>query len=167
MLAITKTSAYKICIIKNGDSCIDGCSSNNLILDIYGNKCQSTGDSGKIKLMPEEIYINKEDCDLNIYILNSEETECGLCNYFYPNGNKYKLINNTGCISTIPINADYYNEKHNLLKCKTNYHPDNNECIPDFNLKNEYSSQAIINILCPEGTFLSSDNTCLNCPNLS
>ena len=182
--------------------------------------------------MPEEIYINKEDCDLNIYILNSEETECGLCNYFYPNGNKYKLINNTGCISTIPINADFYNEKHNLLKCKTNYHPDNNECIPDFcyetcekcfdissdindqkcleckngyylqnnnclpiqettiiersipntinnisttfminipttiNLQNEYSSQSIINILCPEGTFLSSDNTCLNCPNL-
>ena len=75
MLAITKTSAYKICIIKNGDSCIDGCPSNNLILDIYGNKCQSTGDNGKIKLMPEEIYINKEDCDLNIYILNSEETE--------------------------------------------------------------------------------------------
>ena len=232
MLAITKTSAYKICIIKNGDSCIDGCPSNNLILDIYGNKCQSTGDNGKIKLMPEEIYINKEDCDLNIYILNSEETECGLCNYFYPNENKYKLVNNTGCISTIPINADFYNEKHNLLKCKTNYHPDNNECIPDFcyetcekcfdissdingqkcleckngyylqsnnclplpestiidrsianttdkistpfminitttiNLQNEFSSQAKINILCPDGTFLSSDNTCLNCPNL-
>ena len=49
MLAITKTSAYKICIIKSGNNCIDVCTSGNLILNTEGNKCQSDCDSGQIK----------------------------------------------------------------------------------------------------------------------
>ena len=40
MLAITSTSAYKICIIKSGSSCSDSCSSGNLILDPDGNECR-------------------------------------------------------------------------------------------------------------------------------
>ena len=91
MLAITPTYAYKICIIKNGNDCIQSFSSENLILDIEGNKCQSGCDNGKIKLMPEEICI--DICDLNIFVLNNNEDICGLCSYFYPNGEKYKLIN--------------------------------------------------------------------------
>ena len=129
MLAISTTSAYKICILKNGDSCMSSCSSGNLILDPDGNKCQNSCDSSKIILMPENISISRDTCDLNIYTLSSDETICGLCSYFYPNGAKYKLINTPGCLSTIPNNAELYNEDLYLLKCKSNYHLNsNNEC---------------------------------------
>ena len=131
MLAISNTSAYKICIIKNGDLCLNSCSSGNLILDINGNKCLSDDDNGQIILMPDNIYINKDSCNLNIFTLNSDETVCGLCSYFYPNGEKYKLINTTGCLSTIPYNTEYYNENLFLLKCKNECHLESNECIPD------------------------------------
>ena len=129
MLAITPTSAYKICIIKNGNDCIQSFSSENLILDIEGNKCQSGCDNGKIKLMPEEICI--DICDLNIFVLNNNEDICGLCSYFYPNGEKYKLINSSGCLSAIPNNAELFKEEFQLLKCKANYHSENNQCISD------------------------------------
>ena len=134
MLAITSTSAYKICIIKSGSSCIESCSSSNLVLGTCGNICQSGNDcsSGKIKFMPENICIDQNSCDENYYTL-SNSNECGLCSYFYPNGNKYKLINTTGCLGSIPNNAEYYNENLFLLKCKTNYGLNtNNECVPDY-----------------------------------
>ena len=82
ILAVTQNSVYKICIIKDGDSCINFDNSNDWLLDTSGNKIQSECDSGKIKLMPEGICINKEECDLNFLTLNNEETECGLCSYF-------------------------------------------------------------------------------------
>ena len=165
MLAITTTSAYKICIIKNGNSCSDSCSSGNLILDPDGNKCQSDCDNGKIKMMPTGICINKDYCDLNIYTLNSDETECGLCSYFYPYEKKYKLINTTGCLSNIANNADYYNENLYLLKCKNNYHLDNDECIPDncyercetcFETSNDINNQKCIS--CINGYILNNSN---------
>jgi hypothetical protein len=131
MLAITKNSAYKVCIFKSGNTCQE-CS--NIILDTSGNQCNTGGCSnGKIKFMPEGICIDKNLCDLNIYELNSEETECGLCSYINSeNNNHYKLINTRGCISYIPNNTDYYHENSKLLKCKDNYHLDNNKCIPNF-----------------------------------
>ena len=126
ILVITEASAYKLCLIKDGNVCINDCTFGDLILDINGNKCQYYCDKGKIILMPEGICINKNDCDLNIFNFNTGETECGLCKYFFPEGNKYKLINSTSCISSITKNSDYYNENLNLLKCKTNYHLKNN-----------------------------------------
>ena len=48
MLALTQTSAYKICINKSGDSCSSPCS--NLVLENDGNKCQTGCSSGKIEL---------------------------------------------------------------------------------------------------------------------
>ena len=135
ILAINDVSAYKICVIKssnNGvDSCTDSCDGTNLLLDPSGNKCQSYCDTGKIKMMPEGICMEKNLCDKNIYEISSDEKECGLCSYFNSEGDIYKFINTEGCISTIPPNADYYNEKFNILKCKTNYHLDNGACIPD------------------------------------
>ena len=89
-----------------------------LLLDPEGNKCQETCVSGKIKMMPEGICISSDYCDLNYYVLNEDGTECGLCNYFYPNGEKYKLINTTGCLSVIPNNTEYHNTQWNTLKCK-------------------------------------------------
>ena len=97
MLAITPNSAYKICIIKDGNRCLENCSSDNLILDIDGNKCQSSSscDEGKIKLMPNDICINESLCDEKIFVKN--DSHCGLCKEFYPNDNKYKLFNTSGC----------------------------------------------------------------------
>ena len=170
IIAITPSSAYKICIIKDGNSCFDTCSSNNLISDIEGNKCQSGCDNGKIMLMPEGICINKNICDLNIFVLNADETQCGLCSYFYPNGAKYKLINSSECTSTIPNNTEFYNEELLLLKCKNNYHSVNDICIPDFcfercesclEISNDINNQKCIS--CKEGFYLDEEN-CLVYP---
>ena len=131
MLAITSTNMYRVCMVKSSDSdsCNDACTT--LLLDPDGNKCQAACDSGKIKMMPEGICISSDYCDLNYYVLNEDGTECGLCNYFYPNGEKYKLINTTGCLSVIPNNTEYHNTQWNTLKCKKDYHRENYECIPD------------------------------------
>ena len=131
MLAITKDSAYKICIMKNSGSCLDSCINNNLLLDSDGNKCQNNCDDGKIKLMPEGICIPLDECDTDIFMMNSEKTECGVCSYFYPDGNKYRLMNTNECIGTIPNNTEFYNSNLNLLKCKENYYLENNKCIPN------------------------------------
>ena len=129
MLALTSTKLYRVCMVNPGDSCDNTCTT--IMLDPEGNKCQENCVTGKIRLMPEGICIRKELCDENIYVLNEDETECGLCNYFYPNDKKYKLINTPGCLSDIPNNVEYYNPQWFLYKCKTNYHLYNNKCEPD------------------------------------
>jgi len=129
MLAITPTSAYKICIVKSGNSCVNLCST--LKRDIDGNKCQNNCEENKIQLMPDDICIEKSSCNLTIYILNSLQTICGLCSYFNPDGAKYRLIGAEGCLSSIPSNSEFYNENLYLLKCKTDYHLDSNSCVPD------------------------------------
>ena len=132
MLGLTEDNIYQLCITKNNGNCENECTDTNLILDADGNKCQSDCDSDKIKLMPEGYCIKKELCDLNVYEFNSDETECGLCKYINKdNSNIYKFINTRGCISSIPDNAEYYNENSKLLKCMDNYHLDNSECIHD------------------------------------
>ena len=134
MLAITENSAYKLCIVKSGTTCLDPNSNTNLILDPEGNKYQSDCDSGKVKMMPEGICMDENLCDTNLYILKTVdgEKQCGLCSYFNPEGDKYKFVNIDGCISSIPANADYYNKNLNILKCKNDYHLNDGICIPDF-----------------------------------
>ena len=109
MIAITSTSIYKVCTVKEDNDCADTSSCANIMLDPDGNKCQSGCDTGKILTVPEGICIDKNLCDLNIYVLNEDETECGLCNDFYPNGAKYRLINSPGCLENMPSNGlDYW-----------------------------------------------------------
>ena len=154
MLAITASSAYKLCIIKSGSNCLETCSSGNLILDPTGNKCQTSCGEKKIKLMPEEICIDKNDCDLNFYVLNSDETECGFCKYFYSDEASYKFINTLGCTSNNK-NTDYYISHLNLIKCKANYHLEDHECIPDFCYERcETCSEIPVN---------ENDQKCLSC----
>ena len=137
MILITSTSAYKLCVLKpsglNND-CSQTCSDTNLILDPNINKCQANCDSGKIKMMPEGICFDKSMCDLTYYMFNDGETECGLCNYFYPTTTKYRFPG-TGtpqCLDIIPAHATCYNSDASLLKCEDNYHFDNYKCLPDF-----------------------------------
>ena len=132
MLAITKTSAYKICAMKGTDgTCKDYCDKYYL-LDTQGNKCSLTDScpDGKVKLMPSGVC--NETCDENIYYLDKTKNHCGLCQYFNPTGNKYKLVGNKECRGSKDDNSmDYYKEKFNLLKCKNGYIMKNNDCVKD------------------------------------
>ena len=85
-------------------------------------------------MMPEQICLNKSLCDLNYYIFNENETECGLCDYFYSDTAKYRFVGNDKlqCLDTIPSHATFYNEYLNLLKCEENYHFENYQCLPDY-----------------------------------
>ena len=151
MLAITPSTAYKICAYNENGNCIDTCN-EGYVLDISGNKCGTSCPSGKIKLMPSEVCA--ETCDLSIYVLNNNQ--CGLCKYFNPNGNKYKLINGTNCLGSIPDGAEFFNEKLSLLKCKDGYHLEDNTCKKDI----------ICYELCEDCVSYSSDihnQKCLKC----
>ena len=174
MLAITDKSAYRICIIKDGNNCLTECpTGKNLVLDISGNKCKSdtSCDDGKIKLIPNEVCINI--CDENIFIYNPTTNECGLCKDFYPLDKKYKLINTTGCLSNEPENAEKYNSNTHLFlyKCKKGFHPYQQQCVPDscFPLcKSCLESSDDINnqkcISCNDGYYLK-DSNCIKCDN--
>ena len=134
MLAINSNSAYKICIIKNSDNtCSSSCTSGSLILDSEGNKCSTGCDAGKIKLMSEGICINENLCDTNYYTKSTDGTECGLCSYFNPTGDKYKLLNTEGCLGSIPSYSVAYNSELYIYTCKTNYRLDatNKQCVPE------------------------------------
>ena len=127
ILLLTQNSAYQLCIIKSGNTCINTCSNpDKLILDIEGNRCSDNCEPNQIKLMPEEICITKDKCDLKFFVLNEAGTECGLCKYFYLNEKKYKLINTPVCLATVPNNVEFYNKMLFLLKCKNGYHIYNN-----------------------------------------
>ena len=124
MLAITSTTAYKICTYKNGTDCTDTCSNSEYLLDIEGNKCGSSCPEGKYLFKPSGVCIN--ECDQSIYVL--EGNTCQLCKD-KDESKPYKLINGSECLSEIPKNAIDYNEKLKLLKCKEGYHSGNNTCM--------------------------------------
>ena len=137
MLAITSTTAYEICVIKEDGSCKDsyGCTGENYnkyYLDTEGNKCgtsTSCGD-GKIYLLREEMC--SDSCDTSIYVLNENNKQCGLCSQIYPE-KPYKLINTTQCLSIeeIPEGAEVYNINLNLYKCKSGYKLEGETCVVD------------------------------------
>ena len=103
MLAITKQTAYRICPIQDSNGeCIEDCLSGNLILDVDGNKCGTSCDSGKYLLIPKNICI--KECNATIFIQNSIQ-HCGLCkdmNNSYP----YKIMGSIECLSAIPEGAE-------------------------------------------------------------
>ena len=122
MLAITSTTAYEICVIKQNGACIDSyeCKNTNYnyLLDLEGNKCATSCDSGKILYVKENLC--SDSCDESFYILLNNQ--CGLCKYFYPD-KPYKLINTSQCLSEddIPEGVEIYNNNLYLLKCKSGY----------------------------------------------
>ena len=133
MLAITSETAYEICVLKSDGSCTSSCSNSNegLILDIEMNKCGTECEIGKIEMLPEHVCMNPIYCDTSKYLKNN--THCGLCKYFYPDDNKYTFIKNTkiDCLNSIPEWAEEYNSKSHLLRCKSGYKLENDECVTD------------------------------------
>ncbi len=123
MLAITSKSAYEICVLKINGIYIDtyNCSETNYeyMIDIEGNKCATSCEDGKVLLIRENMC--NDTCDKFFYVLNNNN-ECGLCKQFYPD-KPYKIINSPNCLSSeeIPEQAEDYNPKLYLLKCKEGY----------------------------------------------
>jgi hypothetical protein len=128
MYVSTDDNYYQICIIKNNSyiyekntesydsyECVDKCSNGEILIydtatvNRCGNKCNTN-----YILQPEDICINS--CDENIYTINGDQ--CGYCKDIDPNGHKYKLVNNEGCLKEKPTNSYYINEKNKLIACK-------------------------------------------------
>ena len=157
MLAITNTGAYQICgIISNDGKCTDSCADGqSIILDTDGNKCGSVCPGKKIKLLPGEICY--DECDLNINIKNG--TLCGLCKYFSPFDEKYKIYSDKSmkCYKEIPSFAEFNNTNLNLLKCKEGWTFDEevSTCIECLN-KTKYKCKACSNRS-------NKYNLCLSC----
>ena len=130
MLAITSTSAYEICVIKQNGECIDSnqCTdtNKNYIIDLEGNKCADACESGKILLVRENMC--SDTCDQSIYVLYNNK--CGLCKQLFPS-TPYKLINTTNCLAAnnFPEGSEIYNPYLYLLKCKSGYKLEGEACV--------------------------------------
>ena len=156
MLAITKTSAYKICIIPDSNNnCLEKCSSGNLVLDVDGNYCSESCKGSKYILLPEKVCIS--NCNSTIYVLKG--TNCGLCRDLETE-KKYKIINSNVCLSQseIPVNSEVYNSDFYLLKCKSGYQlsEDGKDCIPHCYTTCE---------TCSDYSENENDQKCLTCNN--
>ena len=124
MLAFSKTKAYQICEYKNNDGCIETCT-DGYLLNIDGNTCGTTCPTGKLKFEPSGVCISQ--CDETLYYKSG--TTCGLCKDLFPNA-IYKFSGSNQCLNAIPSNAEEYNSKLHLLKCKDGYElNNNNECV--------------------------------------
>ena len=170
MLAINKESAYRVCVIKDGNSetCLESCS-GKIIYDTDGTKCVSSTDScetfNKMTMIPEEICISVSQCNSSIYTSNS--THCGLCKDMNST-HQYKLINGTNCLSEIPTGSKLYNFNHSLLICENGYilDNDNDMCIPHCYDTCETCSDFSTNtndqkcLSCKEGYYLKNDFNC-------
>ena len=179
MLAFSKTKAYQICEYKNNDGCIETCT-DGYLLNIDGNTCGTTCPTGKLKFEPSGVCINQ--CDESLYYKSG--TTCGLCKDLFPDA-IYKFSGSNQCLNAIPSNAEEYNSKLHLLKCKDGYElNNNNECIlscyklcktcSSFSDKdNDQKCNSCItgfdldgknNCRCPKGYSISG-TTCNNCSN--
>ena len=176
MLAITPTTAYRICAYNEGDNCTDYCP-GGYILNTSGNRCNTSCSYGEYKLIPDGICIDK--CDPSIFVV--EDQLCGLCKDF--DSNKiFKFINGTNCLSDIPDGAELYNEDLSILKCMEGYHYQNDYCIKCYNTckdcnesSKEENNQKCIkckdDLLLEDGNCLSQcssgykkiGNECINC----
>lgn len=130
MLAITKDSAYKICLFdkdSNGD-CLNECSGNAILDAESYNHCGSECQTNYI-LKPNNICINS--CNESIYII--KDKECSLCKDIDNGNKKFKLINWNDCLQNMPENSFYVNKELYLIECNkgTKYNSETDKCIPD------------------------------------
>jgi hypothetical protein len=94
-------------------------------LNIDGNTCGTTCPTGKLKFEPSGVCISQ--CDETLYYKSG--TTCGLCKDLFPDA-IYKFSGSNQCLNAIPSNAEEYNSKLHLLKCKDGYELNsNNECV--------------------------------------
>ena len=154
MLAITKNSIYKICVIRNDDdTCNETCSSSVDVFDSSKyNRCGNEN-SCSLKSMPDEICI--DSCDENLFYLKDNK-ECWLCKDFETEG-IFKLVNTTGCLREKAENSHYVNEYLNLIACNDYYKYDDNSksCVP-------FKCHANCE-LCREFSNMDNNQKCITC----
>ena len=128
MLAITPTSAYKICFYKNNGECVEECT-NGYKYDVDGNNCSDSSEcsADKITMIPSGICI--DSCDERYYFHDKDNRKCGLCKDFNPTGNSYKLVNGTDCRGFDESRMEFFNEDLKLIKCKNDYILKDNDCV--------------------------------------
>ena len=130
MLAITEESAYRICAISDGNTCINSCDNNNILINNYKpNVCGNSCEIISFILFPNNICIEDKDCDESIYYKNNKN-ECGLCKDI-GEGRDYKLINSTGCHQNeCPTNSYEYNKDYHLCICDNGHELKDGQCLP-------------------------------------
>ncbi len=157
MLAITKSSAYRICGITNqtsNEDCINECDNNNypiLIDSTQYNVCGGKCENGKYILKPENVCI--DECDETIHI--KKGNECWLCKD-YDKETKFKLINinKSGCLKDMPKNSKFINEKLSLIACNEEFTLlENGNCV-----KNCSNGNFLDNQICEK-----CDTSCQTC----
>ena len=152
MLAITKNSAYKICVYRDENDCVY-CGNNNFMLD--SSNYNTCGTQCKTKYILKPNNICTDTCDDSIFIVKNDN-ECGLCKDLYSE-KIYKMYNQPICLETKPDNSIYINEELKIIDCDKNYKFENGECITIKCHDN-----------CDKCTMYSDDNNdqkCLSCKN--
>ena len=165
-LAITKSSAYEICVFaKSNGKCVDKCRPGQKLelYPEYGNYCYG------IELCKNYIFEQNNTCidycDKELYTI-IDNKECGLCKYLnksFP----YKIKNENYCRKETPENTYYVDESLFLLNychstCKTCYGEKDNQCINCINDLIFFDEKCLLN--CPDGYYKSvNENQCLNC----
>ena len=109
---IAGKDAYKTCLIKYNNECVDRCPENTkLVIDnINGNHCDSQ--CKKYTLKPSDVCIDY--CNLTLYSYDENKKICGLCKDI--GDKKYKLMGYNTCFDKVEDGTYLFNEKYNLLK---------------------------------------------------
>ena len=152
MLAITKDSAYKICVSRNDNDC-QICKDNIFMLDSSNYNFCGVHCKTKYILIPHNICTNT--CDKKIFSYN-DKNECGLCKDLGI-GKEYKFFNQTGCLQERPVNSIDVNSELKIIDCANNYKYKNGKCL----LSNCHDN-------CDECNYYSEDNNnqqCISCRN--
>lgn len=124
MLAITKNSAYKICVSRNETDC-ERCKDGEFMLDSSNYNFCGTQCKTKFILIPYNICT--DICDERIYSYN-DKNECGLCKDL-GTGYEYKFYNQSGCFNEKPANSIDVNAELKIIDCEKNYKYENGKCI--------------------------------------
>lgn len=176
LLAITNSSAYKICInsIYNGD-CKDECPPNQtLVIDSEnGNHCEGIEICQNYIFKPNNTCT--DECDIKFNIVANGK-ECGLCKYLN-NSFPYKIINEIICIKEKPNNTYFIDEESYILdycdsSCETCYGKEEDKCLScdnSFLFNNKCLSK------CPDGYYgdlfkkqcFECNSNCLTCTQAS
>ena len=152
MLAITSSSAYKICIKYEDGKCVESCNYNNVYYDVDNyNYCSDSYSCDHYLLWPNEICV--DECDQNLFYLDNQNY-CSLCKDYSGLNKPYKMINTHDCLEEKIDNSYFVNEEFLIISCKDNYTYTNGQC--EFNC---YSSCET----CLEKSINDTDQKCITC----
>ena len=159
MLAITKDSAYEICVVSSEGKCVPYCSDNTkIVYNVNKNECLSNTACPVLKLLPNNICVNQNSCDSNFFYFNYSDNTVSLCRDLGI-GKPYKMMAKNVCLPTKIDNSKYVNSVNEDLKiiiCNDGLSfVDDEECV---------LTDCFINCrTCSEKSNNKTDQHCLKC----